>query len=196
MWRYLFLAASLVGFAVEGPKLMTKFMDNRATAKASFSNQSNPVQRKAPAVYEQSDDRSSRSRKSRKSSGNPLAGRSVRAKMQNNGHFYFNTKMNGAPVKVMVDTGATGVAINRSTARRLGIKLTNADFKYKSQTANGIAYYASATIKEIKIGRVVVNNVRAAVLKDSSLNSTLLGMTFLRKLKKFEVSNSTLILTQ
>jgi len=42
----------------------------------------------------------------------------------------------------------------------------------------------------------VVNDVRAAVLKDSSLNSTLLGMTFLRKLKKFEVTNSTLILTQ
>jgi len=199
MWRYLFLAASLVGFAVEGPKLMTEFMDGRAATKASFSNQSNPVQRIAPTIYEQNDDRNPRSRNSRKrrsSSHNPLAGRSVRAKMQSNGHFYFNTKMNGAPVKVMVDTGATGVAINRSTARRLGIKLTNADFKYKSQTANGIAYYASATIKEIKIGRVVVNNVRAAVLKDSSLSSTLLGMTFLRKLKKFEVSNSTLILTQ
>jgi len=144
MWRYIFLAVSLIGFAVEGPKIMTKFMDDRAKAKASFSKQSKPMRRSTLDSYGENDDRNPRSdnsrRSRRKSSGNSLSGRSVRAKMQNNGHFYFNTKMNGTPVKVMVDTGATGVAINRSTARRLGIKLTNADFKYKSQTANGIAY--------------------------------------------------------
>ncbi len=163
---------------------MTRYLDGRDKANVRFSNAENTTSK-----------RSSKTQK-RKSSHNPLAGRTARARMQSNGHFYFNTKMNGASVKVMVDTGATGVAINRSTARRLGIKLTNADFKHKSQTANGIAYFASATIDEIKIGRVIVNNVRAAVLKDSSLNSTLLGMTFLRKLRKFEISNSTLILTQ
>ena len=78
----------------------------------------------------------------------------------------------------------------------MGIRLNKSDFKYKSQTANGIAYYARATIDEIRIGRVVVNDVRAAVLKDSSLKDTLLGMTFLSKLKKFEVTKGRLILTQ
>ena len=170
--------------------MMTSLMDNRA--KANFSSKTARSYSTNRRANDNKDGRSSRKR----SSSNPLSGRSASAKMKRNGHFYFNTKMNGASVKVMVDTGATGVAINRSTARRMGIKLSNSDFKYKSQTANGIAYYASAKIDEIKIGRVVVYDVRAAVLKDSSLSETLLGMTFLRKLKKFEVSNGTLILTQ
>ncbi len=192
MWRYIILGISLVGFAVKGPEMMTKIMDTRSKAKANYSKQDTKVRRVSRSSYGDDDDRNS----SKSSSHNPLSGRTARAKMKRNGHFYFNTKMNGASVKVMVDTGATGVAINRSTARRMGIKLSNSDFKYKSQTANGIAYYASAKIDEIKIGRVVVYDVRAAVLKDSSLSETLLGMTFLRKLKKFEVSNGTLILTQ
>ena len=190
MWRYIFLGISLVGFAVKGPELMTKFMDNQA--RPDYSSKTTKLYSANRRALDDSGDRNSR----KKTTGNPLSRRTARAKMQRNGHFYFNTKMNGASVKVMVDTGATGVAINRSTARRMGIKLSNSDFKYKSQTANGIAYYASAKIDEIKIGRVVVYDVRAAVLKDSSLNGTLLGMTFLRKLKKFEVSNGTLILTQ
>ena len=192
MWRYIILGISLVGFAVKGPEIMTSIMDNQAKMRANNSGQETKIRRVSRSSYGDNDDRSSSKRTSR----NPLSGRTARAKMKRNGHFYFNTKMNGASVKVMVDTGATGVAINRSTARRMGIKLSNSDFKYKSQTANGIAYYASAKIDEIKIGRVVVYDVRAAVLKDSSLSETLLGMTFLRKLKKFEVSNGTLILIQ
>ncbi len=192
MWRYVILGISLVGFAVKGPEMMTSIMDNRAKSKAGYSGQKVETRRVSRSSYADNDDSNS----SKNSSHNPLSGRTARAKMKRNGHFYFNTKMNGASVKVMVDTGATGVAINRSTARRMGIKLSNSDFKYKSQTANGIAYYASAKIDEIKIGRIVVYDVRAAVLKDSSLSDTLLGMTFLRKLKKFEVSNGTLILTQ
>jgi aspartyl protease family protein len=176
MWRYIFLGISLVGFSLKGPEMMTKILENRDKPNLTNVNVNrNP--RKTSSI-------------------NPLSGRIARAKMTRNGHFYFNTKMNGASVKVMVDTGATGVAINRSTARRLGIRLSNSDFKYKSQTANGIAYYAAAKIDEIRIGRVVVYDVRAAVLKDSSLSETLLGMTFLRKLKKFEISNDTLTLTQ
>lgn len=192
MWRYIILGISLVGFAVKGPEMMTKIMDTRSNAKANYSGQEAKVRRVSRSSYGDNDDRES----SKRSSRNPLSGRTASAKMKRNGHFYFNTKMNGTSVKVMVDTGATGVAINRSTARRMGIRLSNSDFKYKSQTANGIAYYASAKIDEIKIGRIVVFDVRAAVLKDSSLRETLLGMTFLRKLKKFEVSNNTLILTQ
>ncbi len=139
---------------------------------------------------------SSRVKITRPKHENTLSGRRARARMGPNGHFYFDSRMNGARVRVMVDTGASGVAINRSTARKLGIHLSNADFKYESRTANGIARFAAATIDEIRIGRIIVYDVRAAVLKDSSLSQTLLGMTFLRKLRKFEVNGDTLTLTQ
>ncbi len=185
MWRYIFLAVSLIGFGIRGPEMMQMVMD--AKEQQSASQQSRVSTTSQTRRYKKP--RST-------SSHNPLSGRTARARMGRNGHFFFKTRMNGSLVKVMVDTGASGVAINRSTARRLGIHLSNSDFKYKSNTANGIARYAAVTIDEIKIGRIVVHDVRAAVLKDSSLSGTLLGMTFLRKLRKFEINGDTLILTQ
>ena len=91
--------------------------------------------------------------------------------------------MNGKTVKALVDTGATMVAINKSTARRLGINVSPADFIYEVNTANGKAKVAPAVIREIQIGRVKVRDVEAAVLEDKALDGTLLGMTFLKRLK-------------
>ncbi len=127
---------------------------------------------------------------------NPLAGRTVRIRSDNRGHFYTDAKMNNRAVKVLVDTGATLVAINETTARRLGIRLTPADFKYRVSTANGVKMAAAAMIDEIEIGRVVIRDVQASVSRDTSLDIILLGMSFLNKLKRFEISSNTLILTQ
>lgn len=123
-------------------------------------------------------------------------GRKARIKMDDRGHFVTTAKMNGRRVEVLVDTGATSVAINKSTARRLGIHLTAADFKYSVSTANGKTMAAAAQIDRIEIGRVTVKNVRAAVLQDKALDGTLLGMTFLGELKSFEVKNRQMILIQ
>ena len=112
------------------------------------------------------------------------------------GQFDFNSSMNGLHVQVLVDTGASSVTINRSTARRIGIKLSDSDFHNFAETANGRTSYAKAVIKEIRINGIVVRNVRTAVLKDTSLNTALLGMTFLNKLKKFEFKGNQLKLIQ
>jgi aspartyl protease family protein len=112
------------------------------------------------------------------------------------GQFDFNSSMNGLHVQVLVDTGASSVTINRSTARRIGIELDDRDFKNFADTANGRTSFARATIDEIRINGIVVRNVRTAVLKDTSLNKALLGMTFLNKLKKFEFQGNQLKLIQ
>ncbi len=108
----------------------------------------------------------------------------------------FNARMNGRSVKVLVDTGATSVAINRSTARRIGIRLRDRDFRHRASTANGVAMYARAKIDEIRIDGIRVYNVDAAVLDDSSLGGTLLGMSFLNKLKSFEIKRNKLTMLQ
>jgi len=126
----------------------------------------------------------------------PLSGRKARIKMDNRGHFYTEARMNGRKIPVLVDTGATSVAINETTARKMGIRLSDSDFKYDVNTANGRTKAASITIKRIEIGRVRVNNVRAMVLDDRSLSSTLLGMSFLGELKSFGVKNRQLLLEQ
>lgn len=126
----------------------------------------------------------------------PVYGRKARLTMDSRGHFITNAKMNGRSVEVLVDTGATSVAINTKTARRLGIMLEASDFKYTVNTANGSTKAASAVIDKIQIGNVVVKNVRAAVLDDKALSSTLLGMSFLGQLRSFEVKNQQLLLVQ
>ena len=112
------------------------------------------------------------------------------------GHFLATAKMNGRKVEVLVDTGATSVAINKKTARRLGIKLSNSDFKHEVNTANGKLKAASVVIDKISIGKVSVKNVRAAVLPDRALDGTLLGMSFLGELSGFYVQNNQLVMKQ
>jgi aspartyl protease family protein len=119
-----------------------------------------------------------------------------RIDMNRQGHFIAQFRMNGRQVEAMVDTGATMVAINRSTARRLGINVVPADFQYLVSTANGQIKVARAVIQSIEIGGVRVRDVEAAVLDDKALGGTLLGMSFLRELKSFRVEDSELILKQ
>lgn len=120
----------------------------------------------------------------------------VRIEVNEQGHFVSQFRMNGRPVEAMVDTGATIVAINKSTARRLGISVLPADFAYEVSTANGKTKVARAVIDVIEIGQVRVRNVEAAIIDDKSLSGTLLGMSFLNQLRSFRVESGELILKQ
>ncbi|MEL6965739.1 MAG: TIGR02281 family clan AA aspartic protease, partial [Pseudomonadota bacterium] len=83
-----------------------------------------------------------------------------------------------------------------STAKRIGLKLSKSDFRHKARTANGTALFARATIREIHIGGIKVRHVPAAVLDDRALDTTLLGMSFLNRLKRFEFKGNRLRLVQ
>ena len=125
-----------------------------------------------------------------------LTGRRVEMNMDAMGHFSGRFKLNGREINALVDTGATLVAINRSTARRIGLILMPADFKYKVNTANGVAKAAAAKIASLQIGRIYLKDVEAVVLDDRALDNTLIGMSFLKRLKKFRVENQKLYLEQ
>lgn len=125
-----------------------------------------------------------------------LLGKKVRLASDARGHFLADFKLNGRAVEAMVDTGATVVAINRTTAQRIGIVLQNGDFKYQVDTANGAAKAAAATIESMQIGRIFVENVEAMVLDDRALKGTLVGMSFLNRLSKFQIDNGALLLQQ
>jgi len=181
--KYLVMVGLVVVSALVTPKLLQSRLDSLETVPAT------------PAAVQTEGDQQV-TRKTQKRSENPLDGRKARIKMDDRGHFLVEARMNGRKSKVLVDTGATYVAINETTARKLGIRLKDSDFKHKVRTANGITYAAATMIDEIEIGRVRVQDVRASVSRDSSLSTTLLGMAFLKKLKKFEISNGELLLTQ
>ena len=131
-----------------------------------------------------------------KSAEEVLLGRKVRLTADPTGHFLGDFKLNGRSVNAMVDTGATVVAINLSTARRIGINLKPADFRYAVSTANGNARAAGVIIDRLQIGRIAVDKVQAVVLDDEALSGTLIGMSFLKQLSKFQVEDGSLLLVQ
>lgn len=176
--KYLFIAGLLVASAIAVPQLLEAKLDQAGETQAA------PVE----IAVQQS------ANKTR--SVNPLDGRKTIIPMDSRGHFLVDARMNGYKTEVLVDTGATYVAINETTARKLGIRLKESDFKYQVRTANGTTMAASGIIDEIEIGRVRVQNVQASISRDEALGVVLLGMAFLKKLKRFEITGDELILTQ
>jgi len=96
----------------------------------------------------------------------------------------------------MIDTGATLVAINTSTARRIGISLNPSDFSHQVNTANGAIRAAVVNIDRLQIGKISIDNIQAVVLDDRALQTNLIGMSFLQRLAKYQVENGTLLLVQ
>lgn len=112
------------------------------------------------------------------------------------GHFNGTFRINGKSVDGLVDTGASQIAINETTARRLGYGANSLDFRYSVSTANGATQAAQITLDRVEIGTVRVRDVQAMVLKDNALSGMLVGMTFLKKLKSFQVESGRLKLVQ
>lgn len=125
-----------------------------------------------------------------------LTGRKVRLEADQRGHFRGDFRINGRSLDALVDTGATMIAINRTTARQVGIKLAADDFRHEVNTANGTIKAATARLDSVQIGRIQVNDVETMVLEDRALSGTLVGMSFLRRLASFRVENGALVMEQ
>jgi aspartyl protease family protein len=118
----------------------------------------------------------------------------VELKAGSHGHFETRAEINGRPVEVMIDTGATLIALTYEDAERAGIYMKDSDFTQRSQTANGIARAAPVMLDRVTIGDITVRNVRASVSERGRLQVTLLGMSFLSRLSRTEMRKGTLVL--
>ena len=112
------------------------------------------------------------------------------------GHFHAEVEINGRAVEVMVDTGASMVALSYEDAERAGLYVRPADFTMRVNTANGIARAAPVTLDEISLGDITVRNVRAAVSEPGRLRGSLLGMSFLGRLSRFDMRAGVLVLQE
>lgn len=108
-------------------------------------------------------------------------------------HFRAVAEMNGERVQVMVDTGASDVALTKEDARRIGIDPATLSYTIPYRTANGTSFGAPVRIASIKIGDIVVDDVQGHVAA-GELGQSLLGMSFLRRLSSFEVRGDEMIL--
>ena len=126
----------------------------------------------------------------------PKSDRTVVLKASPNGHFETAVLINGRRIDVMVDTGATLVALTYEDAEASGIFPRESDFKHKVNTANGVARVAAVTLDQVSIDDITIRNVNGFVAERGKLGTTLLGMSFLSKLSRAEMSRGTLTLQE
>ncbi len=112
------------------------------------------------------------------------------------GHYFASAEVNGRPVDVMVDTGASMVALTHEDARKAGVFVRSADFTQSVQTANGVARFAPVTLEKVSIGNITVRNVTAAVAEPGRLRTTLLGMSFLSRLERVDMRPGLMVLSE
>lgn len=110
------------------------------------------------------------------------------------GHFLTNVEIDGRPIKIVIDTGATKVALSYEDAERAGIYLSPNDFTHSVSTANGRARIAPVMLQSVSIGDITVHNVAAAVSEPGRLRTSLLGMSFLGRLSRFDMRPDLLVL--
>lgn len=109
------------------------------------------------------------------------------------GHFWAEATVNSSHVRFLVDTGATAVALTRNDATRLGLTPASLRYDYKVMTANGETRAARVTLASVAVAGARVNDVEAYVIEDG-LDASLLGMSYLGRLNRFEATQNTLIL--
>jgi|SRR6478609_6524046 len=124
------------------------------------------------------------------------SGRSLMVERERDGHFHIDSRINGRFMPVLVDTGASVVVLRESDAANAGIRPRPSDYTAVASTANGEVKAAPATLDRVELGGITVFDVPALVLPDDVLSTNLLGMSFLSRLKRYEVADGRLVLEQ
>lgn len=174
MQRALLFVALAVGAALTVPKIAERTLDDAARKAQPTTTSAAPVKRQ--------------------SSPSGSARRSVVLSADARGHFQGTFRINGRKIDGLIDTGASVIALNRSTARKLGVSVKASDFTYRVNTANGVAKAAHAVLRRVEIQSIRVDNVDALILDDKSLSGTLIGMSFLNKLGSYQARDGELVL--
>ncbi|WP_338845699.1 TIGR02281 family clan AA aspartic protease [Massilia sp. W12] len=95
------------------------------------------------------------------------------------GHVYTNVQVNGVSVRMVLDTGATLIALPARDAQRIGLDYRKGRL-IQMNTANGANQAYLVKLDSVKIGDLSINAVDASVL-ESGLDQALLGMSFLNR---------------
>jgi aspartyl protease family protein len=115
-------------------------------------------------------------------------------RLSSDGHFYINVKINNATIRFMIDTGASDMVINNADAIKIGVNVQKLHFDKRYNTANGVVLGASVRLQKVEIGNLKFTDVLASI-NNADMGTSLLGMSFLRKFKKYEFYQDRLVLS-
>jgi aspartyl protease family protein len=125
--------------------------------------------------------------------GTQIAPGIMRFQADDAGQFVIDATVNDTEVHFLVDTGASGIALSKRDAERLGFKPEALRYTGLFSTANGTTRAAPVTLDAIKIGPMQAYSVHAWV-NEGDLDQSLLGMSYLSTLGRVEIKGDTMIL--
>jgi aspartyl protease family protein len=120
------------------------------------------------------------------------SGSEISLERRPDGHFYADVEINGSSVNMMVDTGASGVALSRDAARSAGIATSIGMNEVIGEGAGGAVHGEQVQIERIRLGPVSMEGVSAVVLDGGQMS--LLGQDFLSRFKSVEIKDDRMIL--
>ena len=111
------------------------------------------------------------------------------------GHYYLTAEVNGTPVHFTVDTGASAVVLSRKDASAAGIDVENLAYIGRAHTANGEVRTAPVRLESFSVGPITDTGLRAFV-NEGAMEGSLLGMSYLQRYSKIEITDGALTLTR
>ena len=109
------------------------------------------------------------------------------------GHFYADVSVGGTTARMLVDTGASVIALTAEDANRLGIGWSDADVHPVARGANGPVRGVRTTLKNVQLGTFEIRDVEAVVIPEG-LGVSLLGQSFLSQVGRIEMEQDRMTL--
>jgi len=109
------------------------------------------------------------------------------------GHFYADAQVDGASVRMMVDTGASVIALTGDDAMTIGLDWSDDEVRNIGTGASGAVYGVPAMLDEVEIGGIARHNVRAVIIPEG-LEISLLGQSYLSKINNVSIEDDQMIL--
>ena len=109
------------------------------------------------------------------------------------GHYWAWAEIDEHPVRVLIDTGATAVALTPSEAKKAGVELDHLVYDHPMNTAQGQTFAAAVTLESVSVAGARLEHVEAMIVPHG-LSTSLLGMSYLGRLQGFEATRAGLTL--
>jgi len=117
---------------------------------------------------------------------------SVELLREDDGHFYADVRINGAPIRMLIDTGASGIALSREDAQMAGLATSIGMTDVVGQGAGGEVHGEFVQLDRVELGPLSASGLDAVILDGGQ--QSLLGQSFLRKFGKVQIEEDRMVL--
>ena len=114
---------------------------------------------------------------------------------EGDGHFYADVQLDMVPTRMLVDTGASMIALTEADAIAAGLYWDEAELATVAQGASGAVRGVYVTLPRVSLGGVEMTNAQAVVIPEG-LPVSLLGQSFLAQVGKVSIEGNAMVLSQ